>query len=236
MDTDLQFPAAQQAALYRKDDSMKRREFVVAGSCGLAALAAGTLAQNKKQYACPPCGCSHDGEAHDEPGTCPVCNMALVEKTPTMSELTAIPAFLKLNEQVWTGGQPTQEHLAKLKEAGIKVVLNLRPHSEHSGAREATRVKELGMSYFNIPVVFNEPDALDADDFLKITDEQLKNGPIFIHCAAAVRVGAFWLIRRVLRDGWEFDKALEEANKIGLRNREHLVKFAKEYIEKNKKK
>jgi uncharacterized protein (TIGR01244 family) len=215
---------------------MKRREFVVVGSCGLAALASGAIAQEKKQYVCPPCGCSQDGEVHDEPGSCSDCNMALVEKTPAMSELTAIPKFLKLNDRVWTGGQPTMEHLAKLKEGGIKIVLNLRPHSEHSGAREAAKVKELGMGYFNIPVVYREPDALDADDFLKITDEQLKNGPVFIHCAAAVRVGAFWMIRRVLRDGWEFDKALEEANKIGLRNQEHLVKFAKEYIEKNKKK
>ncbi len=44
------------------------------------------------------------------------------------------------------------------------------------------------------------------------------------------------MIRRVLRDGWEFDKALEEANQIGLRNQEHLITFAKEYIEKKKKK
>jgi hypothetical protein len=44
------------------------------------------------------------------------------------------------------------------------------------------------------------------------------------------------MIRRVLRDGWEFDKALEEANKIGLRNHARLTEFAKDYIEKKKKK
>ena len=215
---------------------MKRREFVIASSVGLVAFAGGIAAQDKKQYICPPCGCSHDGEAHDEPGACPACNMTLVEKTPAMSELTAIPNFLKLNEQVWTGGQPTIEHLAKLKEGGVKVVISLRPPNEYNDAREKAKLKELGLNYFNIPVVFNEPDELDADDFLKLTDEQLKNGPVFIHCAAAIRVGAFWLIRRVLRDGWEYDKALEEANKIGLRNRAQLIEFAKGYIEKHKKK
>jgi uncharacterized protein (TIGR01244 family) len=215
---------------------MKRRDFVVAGSFGLAAFASGVKAQDKKQYVCPPCGCSHDGEVHAEPGKCPVCDMTLVEKTPTMSEVTAIPSFLKLNDNVWTGGQPTMEHLGKLKEGGIKVVINLRPHSEHDGGREESKVKELGLSYFNIPVVTRDPQPEDADDFLKITDEQLKNGPVFIHCAAGTRVGGFWLIRRVLRDGWEFDKALEEANKIGLRNNAVLIEFAKGYIEKNKKK
>ncbi|MEP7340424.1 MAG: sulfur transferase domain-containing protein [Acidobacteriota bacterium] len=215
---------------------MKRRDFVLAGSFGLAALTYGASAQTKKQYVCPPCGCSHDGEVHDEPGQCPVCDMTLVEKTPAMSEVTAIPNFLKLNDKIWTGGQPTMEQLAKLKAEGIKVVINLRPHSESNGAREEAKAKELGLGYFNIPIVSREPQPEDADDFLKITDEQLKNGPVFIHCASGTRVGGFWLIRRVLRDGWEYDKALEEANKIGLRNNPTLTEFAKGYIEKNKKK
>ena len=214
---------------------MNRREFVVAGSFTLATLALNVAAQEKKQYVCTPCGCSHDGEVHNEPGSCPVCGMPLIEKTAAMSELTGIPHFLKLSDQVWTGGQPWLEHLPKLKEAGIKVIINLRPHSEWNGDREAAKVKELSMSYFNIPVIFNEPDELDADDFLKLTDEQLKNGPVFIHCASGPRVGAFWMIRRVLRDGWEYDKALEEANRIGLRQAP-LIEFAKTYIEKKKKK
>jgi protein tyrosine phosphatase (PTP) superfamily phosphohydrolase (DUF442 family) len=215
---------------------MNRREFVLAGSLTLATLAITTSAQEKKQYVCPPCGCSNDGTPHDAPGNCPACNMVLIEKTAAMSELTGIPNFLKLTDTVWTGGQPWPEHFAKLKDAGIKIVINLRSHAEHQGAREEAKVKELGMTYFNIPVDFQAPDELDADDFLKLTDEQLKNGPVFIHCTAAIRVGAFWMIRRVLRDGWEFDKALEEANQIGLRNNAGLTAFAKEYIEKKKKK
>ena len=215
---------------------MNRREFVVAGSFTLATLALSTAAQEKKQYVCPPCGCSNDGTTHNEPGNCPACQMVLIEKTAAMSELTGIPNFLKLTDQVWTGGQPWLEHLSKLKDAGIKVVINLRPHAEHQGAREEAKVKELGMSYFNIPVEFNAPDELDADDFLKLTDEQLKNGPVFIHCTAAIRVGAFWMIRRALRDGWEFDKALEEANRIGLRNNAGLIDFARDYIDKKKRK
>jgi uncharacterized protein (TIGR01244 family) len=214
---------------------MNRRDFVVAGSFAFATLALRTPAQDKKQYVCPPCGCSNDGTAHNEPGKCPACNMVLIEKTPAMSELTGIPNFLKLSDQVWTGGQPWAEHLPKLKDAGVKVVINLRPRDEYDAAKEEAKLKELGVTYFNIPVLFNEPDELDADDFLKLTDEQLKNGPVFIHCAVGTRVGAFWMIRRVLRDGWDFDKALEEANRIGLRNQAGLLEFAKDYIAKKKK-
>jgi hypothetical protein len=49
-------------------------------------------------------------------------------------------------------------------------------------------------------------------------------------------VGAFWMIRRVLRDGWSLEAAEEEATKVGLREAPHLVEFARNYIEKHRKK
>lgn len=218
---------------------MKRRDFVAVGSCGLAALAVGGSAryeQAKKLYICPPCGCSKDNETFEQPGVCPACGMALVEKTGEQNSLSTIPAFLKLTDQVWTGGQPTLDQLAKLKTEGVDIIINLRPASEHTGEQEAAKVKDLGLRYFNVPVAYNAPKPEDADAFLKLTDEHLKEGRVFIHCAAAIRVGAFWLIRRVLRDGWTYERALEEANKIGLRNRPHLVEFARGYLETKQKK
>ena len=54
---------------------------------------------------------------------------------------------------------------------------------------------------------------------------------MFIHCTAAIRVGAFWMIRRVLRDGFTLDAALEEARKVGLVPTPHLEEFARAYID-----
>jgi hypothetical protein len=50
-----------------------------------------------------------------------------------------------------------------------------------------------------------------------------------IHCASANRVGAFWMIYRVLEQGWSEDKALAEAERIGLRS-PALKQFAHDYI------
>lgn len=217
---------------------------LIAGACISAlfclsssgCLTASASAQDStKKYVCPPCGCGADDDVHAEKGNCPVCNMALVEKTSELTELKSIPSFLRLNDQVWTGGQPTMEHLSKLKEEGVKTIVNLRPHSEHVGEREMAKANDLGLRYINVAVVYNSPTDENADEFLKVTDEQLGRGRVFIHCAAAIRVGAFWMIRRVLRDGWSYEQALEEANKIGLRNRPHLVEFARGYIERHKK-
>jgi protein tyrosine phosphatase (PTP) superfamily phosphohydrolase (DUF442 family) len=141
--------------------------------------------------------------------------------------------FTKVNEQFWTGGQPPIAELARLKAGGIKVILDLQHPGEHNVAAEAAEAKRLGMRYFNIPVVFREPKDEQADEFLRITDDPA-NRPMFIHCTMAIRVGAFWMIRRVLRDGWSVEKAEKEAVEIGLGAR-HLLAFAKNYIAKHQR-
>lgn len=141
---------------------------------------------------------------------------------------------MRVNKEFCTGGQPRLEHLQQLKDEGVKSIINLRVASEHRAAEEESKAKELGLRYFNIPVVFGEPKDEQVAEFLKITDDP-ENRPAFIHCTSAIRVGAFWLIRRVLRDGWTVEAAEEEAKKIGLKESPHLNEFARRYIERNKK-
>ena len=142
--------------------------------------------------------------------------------------------FLRVNKDFCTGGQPKLEHLEKLKAEGVKSIINLRQPSEHRAAEEEAKAKELGLRYFNIPVAFGNPNEEQVAEFLKITDDP-DNRPIFIHCTAAIRVGAFWMIRRVLRDGWKVEDAEEEAKKIGLRESPHWNEFARKYIETHRK-
>lgn len=159
----------------------------------------------------------------------------LVPALAQQQELPPIRNFMRENDQFCTGGQPRLEHLAKLKEEGVKAIINLRQSSEHRAEEEEAKAKELGLKYFNIPVEYANPKEEQVTEFLKLTDDK-SNLPVFIHCTAAIRVGAFWMIRRVLRDGWTIEAAEEEAKKVGLREAPHLTVFAKNYIEKYKKK
>jgi len=143
--------------------------------------------------------------------------------------------FLRVNKDFCTGGQPRNEHLSKLKEEGVRVIINLRPPGEHRAEEERAEAERLGLRYFNIPVVFADPKEEQATEFLKLTDDEA-NRPAFIHCTGAIRVGAFWMIRRVLRDGWTIEDAEKEAAQIGLREAPHLNEFARAYIEKHRKK
>jgi uncharacterized protein (TIGR01244 family) len=150
-------------------------------------------------------------------------------------DLPPIRNFTKIDEQFCTGGQPRLEHLSKLKADGVRAIINLRQPGEHRADEEEAMARELGLRYFNIPVNYREPKEEQVTEFLKLTDDA-QNRPVFIHCTAAIRVGAFWMIRRVLRDGWSLEAAEEEARKVGLREAPHLVEFARNYIEKHRKK
>ncbi|HSE97861.1 MAG TPA: sulfur transferase domain-containing protein [Blastocatellia bacterium] len=150
-------------------------------------------------------------------------------------ETPPIRNFLKVDKEFCTGGQPRLEHLVQLKADGIKAVINLRQPSEHRAEEEEAKAKELGLRYFNIPVAFGDPKEEQVTEFLRLTDDP-QNRPAFIHCTAAIRVGAFWMIRRVLRDGWTMEAAEEEAAKVGLKQSPHLNEFARKYIEKHRKK
>ncbi len=155
---------------------------------------------------------------------------------PVASQEQAQPIrnFLKINEEFCTGGQPRLEQLEALKQSGVKAIINLRTPGEHRADEEQAMADKLGLKYFNIPVVYRDPKDEQVTEFLRLTDDRA-NRPVFIHCTAAIRVGAFWLIRRVMRDGWSFEKAQEEAARVGLNEAPHLVEFARAYIAKHKK-
>jgi len=149
-------------------------------------------------------------------------------------QVPPIRNFLRINDQFCTGGQPRMEHLDQLKAEGVKAIINLRTPGEHRADEEEAKAKELGLRYFNIPVVFRDPKPEQVDEFLKLTDDPA-NRPAFIHCTAAIRVGAFWMARRVMRDGWTIEKAEEEARQVGLRESPHLNEFVRKYVADHKK-
>ena len=152
--------------------------------------------------------------------------------TPTLRAQTELPPirnFLRVDRNFCTGGQPRLEHLDQLKADGVRAIINLRQPSEHRAAEEEAKAREIGLRYFNIPVVFGEPKDEQVAEFLTLTDDPA-NRPVFIHCTAAIRVGAFWMVRRVLRDGWTIEQAEEEARKVGLHDSPHLNEFARGYI------
>lgn len=138
----------------------------------------------------------------------------------------------RVNDQFWVSGQPPLKEFANFKARGFKAILNLRLPSEHNAAAEKAEAKRLGLRYFNLPVDFDHPRGEQVTEFLRLTDDP-QNRPAFVHCAMATRVTGFWMVRRVLRDGWSVADAEAEANKIGT-NKLYL-RFARNYITRHPK-
>ena len=138
--------------------------------------------------------------------------------------------FLWINRDYCTGGQPAHQDLIRLKQRGVHSVLNLRTAAEDPGVlKEGAAVQALGLKYFHLPVDSNHLTPKLGDEFLRIVSDE-SNRPLFIHCASANRVGAFWILHRVVNHGWSLAKAEKEARKIGLRSRK-LLEFARKYLE-----
>ncbi|GEM_PF-4648310 len=142
--------------------------------------------------------------------------------------------FNQVTPQFATGAQPTVGILEELKAKGTQAVINLRPRHEHNAAEEEAAAKRLGLRYFNIPVEYRNPMFEQVDEFLKLTDDPA-NRPALVHCTMNIRAGAFWAIRRVVRDGWKWEDAEKEAQR-GAPVADHLRKFAQDYIAARKNK
>ena len=146
-----------------------------------------------------------------------------------------ITNYTKVDAVVACGGATDTSALAGLKSEGFKSVINLRLATE-TGAnveQNMAQAKDLGLNYFHLPLSGAAPDPAIVDQFLTVVSNKA-NQPVFIHCASANRVGAVWLVKRVLQDNWTVDKATTEAKAIGL-TAPALEKFALDYISSHQK-
>ncbi len=153
----------------------------------------------------------------------------------TKQERAGIVNFTQVDAVVACGGATETSALDGLAKDGFKAVINLRMATEPNVNIEgnAAHAKSLGLNYIHIPFNGQQPDTKVVDQFLAAIANKA-NQPAYVHCGSASRVGAVWLVKRVLQDGWTVEKATEEAKLIGLRSAP-LEKFALSYIESHKK-
>jgi uncharacterized protein (TIGR01244 family) len=148
----------------------------------------------------------------------------------TRKDISGISTFAQVESTIACGGSTTPEAIREIGRMGFKSVVNLRLASE-AGARvdeEAAAVRGAGMKYVHLPFNMQSPDPKLVDNFIAAVSGPA-NTPAYVHCAAGGRAAALWMIKRVKADGWSVDRALAEANALGLNDR--LRPFALNYIQ-----
>ena len=147
----------------------------------------------------------------------------------TKKEIPGISTFAQVETTIACGGATKPEAIREIAKMGFKSVVNVRLASE-AGAQveeEGEAVKAAGMKYVHLPFDAQNPDAHLIDNFIAAVTAPA-NQPAYIHCAAGGRAASLWMIKRVLADGWDEQRALTEANALGLNDR--FRPFALNYI------
>lgn len=145
-------------------------------------------------------------------------------------EMPGIRNYSRVDATVGCGGAVDPSAMTALRKEGFVSVINLRLATEEGANVEAGRAaaQAAGLKYIHLPFNAATPDPKVVDSFLATVADR-SNQPVFIHCGSANRVGGVWMIKRALQDKWPVEKALTEAQAIGLNN-PALTAFATDYI------
>ena len=152
----------------------------------------------------------------------------------TRPAVTGVTNFAKLESTIACGGATTLDGIEELKKLGYKSIINLREASETGANVELSAVaaKNAGIKYVHIPMNRNTPDPAVADRFLEAIGDAAAQ-PVFVHCGSGNRAAAMWMIKRMVVDKWDAEKAGTEAAALGLTNAA-MKQFAIDYAAKKK--
>ena len=153
----------------------------------------------------------------------------------TKATVPGVTNFAKVESTIACAGATTPLGVAELKKLGYAAILNLRESTEPGADvdAEAAAATEAGIRFVHLPLKSASPDPAVVDAFLKaVTDPA--NQPVIVHCASGNRAAAMWMIKRMVVDGWDAERASTEAAALGLTNAA-LKTFALDYAAAHKR-
>ncbi len=142
--------------------------------------------------------------------------LSLAGFSQAAAKVEGVGNFMKVNDHVYRGAQPTEEGFKNLAKLGIKTVVDLQATGDERARDEAKWVKEAGMQYVSVPMKgMATPKDADVAKVLALLEDET-TGPVFVHChAGADRTGGVIACYRIEHDGWTNAKAFEEAKDMG---------------------
>jgi uncharacterized protein (TIGR01244 family) len=164
-----------------------------------------------------------------------VCASVVAGAQVTKENVPGITNFARVETTVACAGATTPAAVATVKRMGYNSIVNMRQAGE-AGAEleaEAAAAKAAGITYIHLPFNAAAPDPAVVDRFLEAVTTPA-NQPAYLHCASANRVSAVWMIKRMMVDKWDAERASTEAAALGLTN-PALKTFALDYVAKHKR-
>jgi protein tyrosine phosphatase (PTP) superfamily phosphohydrolase (DUF442 family) len=129
-------------------------------------------------------------------------------------ELSEISNYREYSATFASSGQPTKEQLQLLKDDGFERIVYIAfSNNGNAFADEDVVVKELGMDYVHIPVIWDQPTASDFYSFAG--SMQLEpDRKTLLHCQVNYRASAFSFLYRVLYEDVSVAEAKADMNSV----------------------
>jgi len=149
-----------------------------------------------------------------------VISAAVAAAAQTEIAKASVPGIVNfgyLGKTVACAGATAPAALTEVKKLGYASVINLRVATEPGAEIDASAAaaQAAGLRFIHLPFNASSPDPMLVDKFIAaITDP--KNQPAFIHCASANRAATLWMVKRMVVDNWDADRAATEATALGM--------------------
>jgi protein tyrosine phosphatase (PTP) superfamily phosphohydrolase (DUF442 family) len=153
--------------------------------------------------------------------------------TTAFQAISGVANACQILPDLLTGGQPTEQQLRALKDAGGAIVLDVRDPMEPRPVDEAGVVAQLGMEYVNIPIRAGGLDDAILDRILAVL-RGAQGRTVFFHCGSGNRVGGALIPHFILDHGMEEQDAVDQAMRVGLRSAE-MMEWGLDYARRNQK-
>ena len=128
--------------------------------------------------------------------------------------LQPIYNYRRISDRIGTSGMPTEAQLGDIARAGFEVVINLdQLDSRHALPDERAAVEATGMTYRQIPVVWEHPTHENLVDFFAAM-AQYADKRVFVHCVANYRATIFTTLYGVLRLDWPREEAMNRLRQM----------------------
>jgi len=125
--------------------------------------------------------------------------------------------FLPLSNQVASGGPPSAQSIAEMRDLGYTTIINLRTSAESGVAEEAQLAAQAGLRYIHLPVRTSGIDLAYAAEVREAL-RSAEGGKVLLHCGSGGRVSAVWGLARALEEGLSEEEAVAAAQQAGMRS------------------
>ena len=146
-----------------------------------------------------------------------LASVADAQSDVSKASVPGIINFGYIGKTVACAGATSPAALADVRKLGYASVINLRLATEPGAEIDASAAaaKAAGLAFFHFPFNSAAPDPALVDRFLAVVTDT-KNQPVFIHCSSANRAATLWLVKRMVIDRWDAERAAAEATSLGM--------------------